>query len=170
MFNIFFLCFLAVAFAIGLSVLITRSENPSGAPLVPPEDDFANDPKDRVPLTMTDLQRLAQHMCETNELKVNERLENSGKETYWIAESKNEFFFGNYVFCFSDHSEGNPFVELHDLLEFKDFVKSMQSTKGFFFTNGYFTRDVHQPLEGPKVVLYNRRKVREELDRLPQVG
>jgi hypothetical protein len=170
MFNIFFLCFLAVGFAIGLSIFITRSKSPTGGPLVPPEDDYANDPQDRPPLTMADLQRLAEHLCATHALKINEKIENSPHENYWIAESKNDFFFGNYVFCFSDKPGPHPFVVLTDLLEFKDFVKSMQSTKGFFFTNGYFTRDVHQPLEGPKVVLYNRIKVLEELDRLPRVG
>jgi len=41
----------------------------------------------------------------------------------------------------------------------------VQSTKGFYFSTGYYTRDVHQPLEGPKVALYNRKKVLEEMKR-----
>jgi len=32
-----------------------------------------------------------------------------------------------------------------------------------YLTTGFYTKDVYQPLEGPKVNLYNRLKVIEEM-------
>jgi len=165
MFNIFFVAFGFIVLAVLLALYITRQKTPGEAPLVPPEDDFNKDPKDQRALTLEDLQRLAEHLCKENKLTVKDRLKNDEFETYWIAESTNEFFFGNYVLGFLVTGPGHLFVTLSDLLEFKDFIKSTGGAKGFFFTTGYFTRDVHQPLEGPKVTLYNRLKVLEELKR-----
>ena len=88
---------------------------------------------------------------------------NSENEVYWIAESTNEFFFGSYVLGFYQVDINRRFITMHDVLELKDFIKSVGSSKGFLFTTGYFTRDVHQPLEGPKVTLYNRMKILSEL-------
>ncbi len=166
MFNIFFLCFGAVAFAIFLAMVITRQSIPNGVSMVPPEDDLEKDAEIKRNIGLPELELLAEKLCKENGLVIKDRMTNKPTEIYWIAESKNDFFFGNYVLCLFLTDEKNKYARLTDLLEFKDFVKSMQSTKGFFFTNGYFTKDCHQPLEGPKVALYNRRKVDEELTRL----
>lgn len=165
MFNIFFLAFFAVLFAMGLAMVITRSKTPNDDPLVPPEDDFGHD-QNLPAVTTEDLKKVARHLCQANGLTVKTEMQNTEHEIYWIAESQNEFFFGNYVLCLLTVSDKHRFATLSDLLEFKDFVKSATSTKGFFFTNGYFTRDVHQPLEGPKVALYNKKKILEELSAL----
>ncbi len=165
MFNIFFLCFAAIAFAIFLAVAITRQHVPDGGAMAPPEEDSEKDADLTQSVGLGELEQLAEKLCEKNGLTIKDRMKNTPSEIYWIAESKNEFFFGNYVLCLFLTDEKNRYVKLTDLLEFKDFVKSVGSTKGFFFTNGYFTKDVHQPLEGPKVALYNRRKVAEELHR-----
>ena len=109
---------------------------------------------------------VAQQLCDKNGLTLKEKIEASTREVFWVAESQNEFFYGNYAFGFILSKPGGPFVSMTDVLEFKDFIKSVTSTKGLFFTTGYFTRDVYQPLEGPKVSLYNRRKILEEFKRL----
>lgn len=163
MFSIFFIVGFSIFIALSLAVFITRQKTPGGLPLVPPEDDFEKDGGKLPPVTAEDLFAVGEHLCRKNNLTIKDRMNNSPHETYWTAESSNEFFFGTYVLCFLTTSPDNPLAKLTDLLEFKDFVKSAGSTKGFFFTNGYFTRDVHQPLEGPKVALYNKRKVLEEL-------
>lgn len=158
MFNILFLPFLAIAIGITIAILITRKA-PLSVSLVPPEEDFDTDTKSEPALTLTDLTRVAERMCSENGLTIKDRIVDSPEEMYWVAESKNEFFFGNYVLGFLVVNEGRPFATMRDILDFKDLIKSHGSTKGFFFTSGYFTRDVHQPLEGPKVTLYNRKKV-----------
>jgi len=158
MFNIFVLVFFAIVVALALAVLITRSPLPEGTQLVLPEEDADMDPKDKRDLTMADLQSLAEELCKENQLKIKERIENNSQDIYWITENKNEFYYGNYVFAFLSSEERAPLVKLQQILGFKDFVKSVGSTKGFFFTTGYFTRDIHQPLEGAKINLYNRKK------------
>lgn len=166
MFSIFFLIGFSIVVAMALAIFVTRRPVPGQLSRVPPEDDAALDPKDKPVLSYEDLARLGESLCKKNSLTVRDRIQNSPREMFWIADSANEFFFGTYVFCFILISETEPFVSMTEVLEFKDFVKSVQSTKGFVFTNGYFTRDVHQPLEGPKVALYNRRRVIEELEKL----
>lgn len=163
MFNIFFLVFVAVAVGLGLAIFITRQKTPGNALLVPPEEDYDRDPKEEKALHLEDLYRLAEKLCRENELTIKEKISQSPTEIYWIAESQNAFFFGNYVLAFVEVNEEKRFVTMSDVLEFKDFIKSVGSSKGFFFTTGYFTRDVHQPLEGPKVSLYNRLKVLTDL-------
>ena len=108
---------------------------------------------------------MGEKLCEENKLSIKDRVTVSENEVYWIAESNSEFFFGNYVLGFFETSPKHPYVSLPTIFEFKDFVKSVTSNKGFFFTTGYFTKDVHQPLEGAKVSLYNRLKIIYELQR-----
>lgn len=146
-----------------LAVFATRQKLPGNAPLVPPEDDASHEPPTTRPVTMQDLLSVGKKLCSQNQLVLKDEIKNSEREILWIAESQNEFFFGTYCLAFSTVDESTPYIPLAELLEFKDFVKSVGSTKGLFFTNGYFTRDVHQMLEGPKVALYNKRKVLEEL-------
>jgi hypothetical protein len=165
MFNIFTLCFLAIFFGLALAMFITRQETPQPLQLVPPEDDSLKDPSDIRPLKLEDLYRVGEKLCEENKLSIKDRVTVSENEVYWIAESNSEFFFGNYVLGFFETSPKHPYVSLPTIFEFKDFVKSVTSTKGFFFTTGYFTKDVHQPLEGAKVSLYNRLKIISELQR-----
>jgi len=163
MFSIFFIVGFAVAVGMALAIFATRQKLPGNASLVPPEDDAAKD-SELSQVTVTQIKALAERLVSENKLTVTDRIENSPEEFIWIAESKNDFFYGNYVLGFSlVDNEQHPYVTLAEILEFKDFVKSVQSTKGFFFTDGYFTRDVHQMLEGPKVSLYNKRKVSEDL-------
>lgn len=133
--------------------------------MVPPEDDFLKDPTNFGPLNFAHLFQLGERLCSENGLTLKDKIQVSPQEVYWITESSNEFFFGNYVLGFFETSERHPFVSLPTILEFKDFIKSAGSTKGLFFSTGYFTKDVLQPLEGPKVSLYNRLKVLEELGR-----
>ena len=149
----------------GLAMLVTRQKTPQPLQLVPPEDDVLNDPKDVRALTLEDLYKVGEKLCEENKLKIKDRVSVTENEVYWITESHNEFFFGNYVLGFFQTTTENPYVSLPTLFEFKDFVKSVTSTKGFFFTTGYFTKDVHQPLEGAKVSLYNRLKILDEFKR-----
>jgi len=165
MFNIFTLAFLSIFLGLGLAIFITRQKTPQPIQLVPPEDDSLNDPKDVRELTLEDLYRVGEKLCEENQLTIKDRVAINENEVYWITESSNEFFFGNYVLGFFKTNIENPYVSLPTLFEFKDFVKSVTSTKGFFFTTGYFTKDVHQPLEGAKVSLYNRLKVLSEFKR-----
>ena len=162
---IFLLAFFSIGLGVILAIAITRQKLPAGTQLVPPEDDYDHDPKTEPTLTLATLYRLGEQLCEENGLKIKERFENEDNEIYWITESANEFFFGNYVLGFYQATAEQPFVSLAQLLEFKDFVKSVGSSKGFYFTTGYFTRDVHQPLEGAKVTLYNRAKILSELKR-----
>ncbi len=163
MFSIFLIVGLAVMMGIGLAVFATRQPVPGRASLVPPEDDAEKEERGGRAVTTEDLFRLGEKLCAENKLTVKEKMKTDERETLWIAESHNEFFLGNYVLGFYTVDDKNPYITLAELLEFKDFVKSMSSTKGLFFTSGYFTRDVHQMLEGPKVTLYNKRKVLEEL-------
>lgn len=165
MFNIFTLAFFAIFLGIALAVFATRQKLPKDTVLVPPEEDAQKDPPSLI-LNLNHLYQLGEKMLEQNQLKIKDKLNLKPHETYWIAESTNPFFYGNYVLAFFETSPKQPYVSLSNLFEFKDFLKSVGSTKGLFFTNGYFTRDVHQPLEGPKVSLYNRKKSIEELEKL----
>lgn len=162
MFSIFLIVGFAVFVGMALAIFATRQKIPGRVSLVPPEDDALSD-SGAPAVSAEQLYTLADHLCRENKLQILDKMNNSDRETYWIAESKNEFFFGTYVIGFFRISENDPYVTMAELLEFKDFIKSMGSSKGFCLTNGYFTRDVHQPLEGPKVSLYNKRKVLEEL-------
>ena len=164
MFSIFGIVAFAVFVGVGLAIFATRRRPPGSASLVPPEDDAAND--SQLPELRTDkIFALAEKLAKENELYIKDRLINSEREIYWIGESTNDFYFGNYVIGFLFVDPENPYILMSDVLEFKDFIKSVQSSKGFLFTNGYFTRDVHQPLEGAKVTLYNKRKILDELKR-----
>lgn len=164
MFNIFTLCFFAIALGIALAMLITRKSPPSSQPMVPVEEDEGRDTKTTRALELSDLFKLGEKLCQENELRLKETMVISENEVYWITESTNEFFFGNYVLGFYKLKPGS-YLSLPTLFEFKDFIKSVGSSKGFFFSTGFFTRDVHQPLEGPKVTLYNRLKVLEEMQK-----
>lgn len=162
MFNIFFLAFAAIILAIGLAIFVTRQKKPGLDVRVPPEDGF--DPSKTV--AMNKVFDAAERMCSENGLVIKERIIVSEHETYWITESTNSVFFGNYVFGFLRVDNGNALATLTHLLEFKDFVKSLGSTKGFYFTNGFFTRDVYQPLEGPRVALYNALAITNGIEHL----
>lgn len=166
MFNIFFLVFVAVFFGFFLAAWITRKKTPEHVQFIPPEDDFANDAKLGRELHMDDLHRVAEALTQEHRLVVKDKLVNSPTEHYWIAESKEEFFSGNYVIGLFESTPVHPFVRMIDILEFKDFIKSASSSKGLFFTTGYYTKDVFQPLEGPKVTTYNKPKILEEMARL----
>jgi hypothetical protein len=163
MFSIFLIVFFALAVGMALAVFASRQTTPNAPPLVPPEDDYAKDAKEERALTLDDLYRVAEKLCTENKLRIKDRLKNSETEVYWIAESQNEFFAGNYVLGFIQTTPHHPFVLMTDVFELKDFIKSMGCSKGFLFTTGYFTRDIHQPLEGAQVTLYNRRKVLNSL-------
>lgn len=163
MFSIFGIAFGAILFGILVAVFITRQPTPQPIMYAPPEDDFEKDPKDHPPLTLEDLFKLGEKICAKNGLKIKDKIPVEEGEVYWIAESENELFFGNYVIGFHQATAENPFVSMAPILEFKDFIKSATGAKGLYITTGYFTKDVYQPLEGPKVNLFNRRKVIEEL-------
>lgn len=166
MFNIFTLAFGAIFAGLMLAMFITRQKTPKPLQLVPPEDDLAQDPKDVRDLTLEDLYKVGEQLCVENKLRIKERVNVDENEVYWIAESSNDFFYGNYVLGFFKTTPNHPFVSLPTIFEFKDFVKSVTSQKGFFFTTGFYTKDVHQPLEGAKVTLYNRLRVLSEFKRL----
>jgi hypothetical protein len=163
MFSIFFLVGFAIVLGLGLAILVTRTSGRPTVPMIAPEEDYDQDPSQEKPLEFEDLYKLARKMCAQNGLIIKDELVQDEHEIYWVAESQNDFFFGSYVIGFFRVSEETPFVGMTKILEFKDFIKSVGSTKGLFFTTGYFSRDVHQPLEGPKVSLYNRLKVLNEL-------
>jgi len=166
MFSIFFIVLVAIAIGIALALFATRQKLPGGLPLIPPEED-ANESAGTIPnVSIEQLHRLAEALCSESHLSIRDKLNNSPRESYWITESQDPFFFGTYVLGFLLIDSNNPFITMSDVLEFKDFLKSLGSAKGLLFTDGYFTRDVHQPLEGPKVTLYNKRKVLDELKRL----
>ena len=166
MFSIFFIVFAAVAFGAVLSMWVTRRSVPGDVQMIPPEEAFEHDAKLGRTVTMKDLHRVAEALAAEHRLLVKDRLVNAPNEHYWITESKEEFFSGNYVIAFLETNSEHRFATMTDILEFKDFIKSAGSSKGLFFTTGYFTKDVFQPLEGPKVTYYNKVKVLEEMDRL----
>ncbi len=155
--------FFALAIGIGLAIFVTKHPAPGVITTVPPEDDYATDGELTAKLTMEDLYRLGERMMKEHHLTLKDTLVQNENEVYWTAESKSEFFYGNYVMGFVCLPEAHPFYTMKELLEFKDYVKSATSAKGFLFVTGYFTRDVHQPLEGPKVTLYNKRRIFNEL-------
>ena len=164
MFSIFFLVFFGLGLGILLAVFISRTSDQDTAPRVPPEKDADND-SPLPPLTLEDLYPLGERLCRESGLEIVDRQKQSDHEMYWIAESKNEFFEGSYLVAFFEVHPEMRHVTLSKILEFKDYLKSIQCSKGLFLTTGFFTRDVHQPLEGPKVTLYNRLKVLEGLDK-----
>lgn len=163
MFNLFFLAFIAIAIGAVIAVLITRKASPGRDTMLLPEDEAAKDGALTAPsLRMAQLYELAEALCRERSLEIVDRSEESPEEAYWVAKHNDPFFLGNYVFGFMVTTEAHPLVSLTDLLGFKDFVKGAESRKGFLLISGYFSRDVHQPLEGPNVTLFNRRKVLEE--------
>lgn len=162
MFNIFTLSFFGIALGMVIAMIITRQKTDSDLPRIPIEEDADRDVKNVRPLELADLFRLGEKLCVENNLTVKQTIQISESEVYWVAESMNEFFFGNYVLAFHKVKPGS-YLSLPTLFEFKDFVKGAGSSKGFFFSTGFFTRDVYQPLEGPKVTLYNRLKVLDEM-------
>ncbi len=170
MFNIFTLSFLAIAIGLGLAIWITRSKPPGTPSLVPPEDAFERDSSTEPIPSLEQLYRLAECLCRENKLSIKDKIVQSETDAYWIAESQNEFFFGSYGVGFLLVHELRPFILMSDVLEFKDFIKSTGAGKGILLTNGFFTRDVHQPLEGPKLTLYNKARVLEELRKFKLIG
>lgn len=165
MLNLFFIAFLAIVIGAVIAVLITRKSTPTRDTMLLPEDDALSErPEERegAPLDMGRLFALAERLCGERGLEITEKVTNTPSDVYWIAKHSDPFFFGNYVFGFLQTTESHPLVTLSDVLNFKDFVKGAGSTKGFLLTTGYFSRDVHQPLEGPNVTLFNRRRVLEE--------
>lgn len=162
MFSLFGVAFFAIVIAVLLAVYITKQPAPGVVTFVPPEEDYDKDQSLKA-VTQEDLFKLGEAMLKEHQLTLKEKVTQTDSEVYWVAESKSEFFYGNYVMGFVRVPADRQFYTMKELLEFKDFVKSSTSAKGFLFTNGYFTRDCHQPLEGPKVTLYNKRKVLEEL-------
>jgi len=156
---------MAVFIGMVLAILITRKGGISPAQMLIKEPDARKDPSDKRPLTLEDLYKFGKHLCQENELTIKEEFPNSETEVYWVVESKNPIFYGNYVFGFYQISS-SQLISMSDVLKFKDFIKSAGNGKGFLFTTGYFSTDVHQPLEGPAVTLYNRHKIWEELSKL----
>ncbi|MEZ4751946.1 MAG: hypothetical protein R3B54_15340 [Bdellovibrionota bacterium] len=165
MFNLFFLVFFAIVIAAGLAVLITRGSSPTKESFLLPEEDKATDPSGPS-LALEDLERLVKHLCESKGLKLKERLVNSPEEVVLVAENEDPILYGTLVFGCVEAAEPQGLTPLSAVLEFKDFVKGLGSTKGFLLTTGYFSRDVHQPLEGVKITLFNRKRVMAELAKL----
>lgn len=163
MFSIFGIAFFGIVIAIFLAIYITKNPAPGVITSVPPEEDYDTDAQLNQRVGLEDLYKLGEALLKDHKLEIKEKRTQTEHEVYWIAESKSEFFYGNYVLGFVQVPEDRPFYTMKELLEFKDFVKSATSAKGFLFITGYFTRDAHQPLEGPKVTLYNKRKVLTEL-------
>lgn len=166
MFNIFTIVFLAIVIGFVLAAFMTRQTTPEPIQMVPPEDDLEQDPKNIRALEFEDLFCVGEKLAQENGLTIKEKVKVSEDEYYWVTESQNAFFFGNYVLGFYKTPSAKSFVSLPTILEFKDLVKGAGSTKGLFFSTGYFTKDVLQPLEGPKVNLFNRLKVISEIRRL----
>jgi len=166
MFNLFFIAFAAVGLGLVISIFITRKSPPDKSAMGIPEQDYETDPKELAQLTLADLDRLTTQICQKNGLIIKEKIPENDYEIYYIANSDNPITGGDYVFALVETTENRPFISMTEVLKFKDFVKSVGSTKGFFFTTGYFLREVHQPLEGVKVTLYNRRQALKELGRL----
>lgn len=163
MFSILGIALGACVLGAGLAVFITKNAPPQPIQFAPPEDDEAKDPKDVRALTLEDLYRLGNKILEKNDLVLKTTIPVSETEVYWVTESKNELFWGSYVLGFNQASADRPYTSMATILEFKDFIKSVTSAKGLYLTTGYFTKDVYQPLEGPKVNYYNRLKVLSEM-------
>lgn len=164
MFSILGIALGAIILGMFLAVFITKSQPPQPIQFAPPEDDEAKDPKNVRALTLEDLYRLGEKICEKNDLVLKNTIPVSDTEVYWVAESKNELFWGSYVLGFHQSTPQTPYISMATILEFKDFIKSVTSAKGLYLTTGYYTKDVYQPLEGPKVNLYNRLKIIEEME------
>lgn len=163
MFNLFVIAGGAVVLGMVLAIFITKQPTPQPIQFIPPEEDSETDGELPKELSLETLYKLAQKMCEEHNLVIKERIVNDPNEVYWIAENTDEFFFGNYTFAFRIPSAQRPYATMTDVLELKDFMKSSSSQKGFYFNAGYFTKDVYQPLEGPRVTLYNKRRIIGEL-------
>lgn len=163
MFSILGIAFGAIFLGMALSIFITKNSPPQPIQFAPPEDDEARDPKDVRALSLEDLYRLGEKICEKNDLVLKTTIPIDDREVYWVTESKNELFWGSYVLGFHLATPEQPYTSMSTILEFKDFIKSVTSAKGLYITTGYYTKDVYQPLEGPKVNLYNRLKVIEEM-------
>ncbi|MFM8270520.1 MAG: hypothetical protein ACKN9V_10060 [Pseudomonadota bacterium] len=163
MFSILGIAFGGIFLGMALAVLITKNSPPKPIQFAPPEDDEARDPKSVRALTLSDLYKLGEKICEKNELVLKTTIPIDETEVYWVAESKNELFWGSYVLGFHQATPENPYISMTTILEFKDFIKSVTSAKGLYLTTGYYTKDVYQPLEGPKVNLYNRLKIIDEM-------
>ncbi|NBX92901.1 MAG: hypothetical protein EB078_01270 [Proteobacteria bacterium] len=166
MFSILVIPLLALFLGLFVAIFITRSAPPTPIQFAPPEDDEAKDPKDIRALELADLYRLGEKICEKNDLVLKNQIPISETEVYWVAESKNELFWGSYVLGFHKSTVDHPYISMSTILEFKDFIKSVTSAKGLYLTTGYYTKDVYQPLEGPKVNLYNRLKILQEMKEL----
>lgn len=166
MFSILGIALGAILLGMVLAVFITRSTPPQPIQFAPPEDDEARDPKAVRDLTLDDLYRLGEKICEKNDLVLKTTIPVSETEVYWVTESKNELFWGSYVLGFHRATPEKPYVSMATILEFKDFIKSVTSAKGLYLTTRYYTKDVYQPLEGPKVNLYNRLKIIDEMKEL----
>jgi len=166
MFSILGIAFGALFLGAGLAVLITKKAPPQPIQFAPPEDDEGQDPKEVRVLSLDDLYRLGNKILEKNDLVLKTTIPVSETEMYWVAESKNELFWGSYVLGFNQATPDHPYTSMATILEFKDFIKSVTSAKGLYLTTGYFTKDVYQPLEGPKVNYYNRLKVISEMNEL----
>jgi hypothetical protein len=163
MFSIFAILFVATAIGVSLAVFMTRNP-PPGSPHVIPEAEYnQDDPAKNI--SITDLQTLVRALFSEHELTLKETVTESPTEEYWIAESNSPLFSGTYVFGLKEVTEEEPFISLQALLQFKDFIKGIEKNKGFFLTNGFFVREVHQPLEGVPVTLYNKLRVLDELDK-----
>lgn len=163
MFSILAIAFGALFIGAFVSFLITKSAPPQPIQFAPPEDDEKKDSKEVRPLTLEDLYRLGEKICEKNGLVLKTTIPIDENETYWVTESQNELFWGSYVLGFKLATSQNPYVSMSTILEFKDFIKSVTSAKGLYLTTGFYTKDVYQPLEGPKVNFYNRLKIIEEM-------
>lgn len=163
MFSILAISFGALLVGAFLSVFITRSSPPQPIQFAPPEDDELQDLKQVRALSLEDLYRLGEKICEKNGLVLKTKIPVSETEVYWVMESQNELFWGSYVLGFNQATAQNPYISMSTILEFKDFIKSVTSAKGLYLTTGYYTKDVYQPLEGPKVNLYNRLKIIKEM-------
>ncbi|MCB0405627.1 MAG: hypothetical protein KDD51_12655 [Bdellovibrionales bacterium] len=166
MFNLFFLVFFAILVAAGLAILITRNSSPTKESFLLPEEDKANDPLGPE-LKLGDLEKLVKYLCDSKGLRLKDRLDNSTEEVVFVAENDDPILYGTLVFGCVVAAEPQGLTPLSTLLEFKDLVKGLGSTKGFLLTTGYFSRDVHQPLEGVKITLFNRKKVLAELANVP---
>ena len=168
--SIFFIVFFSLCLGFGLAVFATRQKIPGRPTSVPPEDAALKEPENLPPTGLKELKELGKQWSELNRLILKEEMINSPRETFWILECQSGFFYGQYIMGFLHTTEERPYVTLSEVIEFKDFVKSMGGARAHLFTDGYFTRDVYQVLEGPKIALYNRQKVIEALQKPDQTS
>ncbi len=160
---IFLIAFFSICFGFALAFFATRQKIPGTLSLVPPEEAALKEPEGLPTIGYPELKKLALQLAEKNQLTLKEEQTHSERERVWILESKNGFFYGQYAIGFILVSPVKPYVSIQEVIEFKDFVKSVGGARAHLFTNGYFTRDVYQVLEGPKVALYNKQHVAKAL-------